>query len=405
MPVRKGSLSDYFVGYGVKRLSAVEINKAVSHQHEFQGVKAFRDFFGTKPAKFPAKILYFSEIKDDVIEEQTTLTWYDARENQPNRSPEYRLYYAENTASQKSSVRDLLFVGKKRDNEVIVIITDEHSTFENQLLWLFGINRESIGENFSVHRVEKSGLLDYASKIILEKIGIELVETDDEKLGLIEKNFNSEFPRTAEFSEFARSFVKDVDPVKNPDDSLVAYLNEEETLFRMLEKYIVSKKLEKNFRDVDDFISFSLSVQNRRKSRAGNSLEHHMRFILDKAHIRYDHNKVTENKSTPDFIFPGIAEYHNKSYPAIHLTMLGVKTTCKDRWRQVLSEADRIEKKHLLTLEPSISENQTNEMNERHLQLVIPRSILPTFSLKQRGQLISLREFLDVVRLKQKQFF
>ena len=27
-------------------------------------------------------------------------------------------------------------------------------------------------------------------------------------------------------------------------------------------------------------------------------------------------------------------------------SMLGVKTTCKDRWRQVLSEADRIPQKH-----------------------------------------------------------
>jgi hypothetical protein len=30
--------------------------------------------------------------------------------------------------------------------------------------------------------------------------------------------------------------------------------------------------------------------------------------------------------------------------------MLGVKTTCSDRWRQVLAEADRIQLKHLLTL-------------------------------------------------------
>jgi hypothetical protein len=28
--------------------------------------------------------------------------------------------------------------------------------------------------------------------------------------------------------------------------------------------------------------------------------------------------------------------------------MPGVKSTCKDRWRQVLAEADRIDHKHLL---------------------------------------------------------
>ncbi len=402
MPVKKGSLSDYFVGYGVKRLSAVEINKKVSHQHEFQGVKAFRDIFGTQPAKFSAKVLYFSEGKEDVIEEQTTLTWYDARVNQPKRSSEYRLYYPENAASQMGSPQDLLFVGKKKDKEVVVIIADENSTFENQLLWLFGINRESIGNEFSVHKVEKDGYLDYASKIILEKIGIELEESDDEKLALIEKEFNLKFPTTAIFSAFARGFIRDIDPVKNPDEVLVAYLDEEELLFKMLEKTIVSKKLEKGFKDVDDFVHFSLAVQNRRKSRVGHSLEHHVRFILDKASIRYSQGKITENNSKPDFLFPGIDEYRDKKYPVINLTMLGVKRTCKDRWRQVLSEADRIDHKHLLTLEPSISENQTNEMNQRLLQLVIPQSIFPSFSEKQQSRLMCFKEFLDYVKAKQR---
>jgi hypothetical protein len=402
MSIKKGSLSDYFIGYGVKRLTAVEVNRSISHQHEFQGVKAFRDFFGERKTKFPAKILYFSEVKDEVLEEQTTLTWYDARDNQPDRSPEYRLYYPENAASQLASVRDLLFVGKKRNHEVIVIIANEHSTFENQILWLFGISPESVGDKFLIHKVNDKGLLNYASKIILEKIGIELEESDDERLDLLEKNFKSEFPTTAVFSEFARSHINDIDPVKYPDEILIAFLDEEELLFRLLEKTIVSRKLDKGFKDVNDFINFSLAVQNRRKSRVGHSLEHHMRYILDKARIHYSQGKATENNSKPDFIFPGIDEYRDTNYPAVNLTMLGVKRTCKDRWRQVLSEADRIAKKHLLTLEPGISENQTNEMKERQLQLVIPHTIFPSYSEKQQSELICLKEFLSFVKAKQK---
>ena len=72
--------------------------------------------------------------------------------------------------------------------------------------------------------------------------------------------------------------------------------------------------------------------------------------------------KYTEGRSKPDFIFPSIDSYHDRSYPFEYLTMLGAKTTCKDRWRQVLPEADRIKHKHVLTLEPSISEEQTNGM-------------------------------------------
>jgi hypothetical protein len=402
MPIKKGSLSDYFAGFGVKRLSAVEINSKVSNQHEFQGVKAFRELFGIKKAEFQAKILYFSEIDDEIIEEETTLTWYDARENQPLRSPEYRLYYKESAVTRLGSERDLLFVGKKQDGSVVVIIAVENSTFENQLLWLFGLDRRSIGDEFTVRKVEGAGRLDYVSKIILDKIGIELEESDDTRLSMIESRFGKEFPKSVIFSEFARSFSKGLDILENPDAALVTWLNEEELLFRMLEKIIVAQKLEKGFKNVDDFISFSLSVQNRRKSRAGYALENHFRFIFDEAHIRYDYNKVTENKSRPDFIFPGVKEYHDSKFPVINLTMLGVKTTCKDRWRQVLSEADRIDRKHLFTLEPGISENQTAEMIERALQLVVPASVFSTFTAKQQKWLIGLKEFMGMVKAKQK---
>ena len=83
--------------------------------------------------------------------------------------------------------------------------------------------------------------------------------------------------------------------------------------------------------------------------------------------------------------------------------MLGAKSTLKDRWRQVLSEAERIEHKHLLTLEPGISENQTDEMRAKHLQLVIPRALHSTYRLTQQAWLISVADFIPVVRARQSQ--
>lgn len=52
--------------------------------------------------------------------------------------------------------------------------------------------------------------------------------------------------------------------------------------------------------------------------------------------------------------------------------MVGVKTTCKDRWRQVLAEGTRIETKHILTLQRDISENQLTSMRDHKVQLVVP---------------------------------
>ena len=77
--------------------------------------------------------------------------------------------------------------------------------------------------------------------------------------------------------------------------------------------------------------------------------------------------------------------------------MLGVKSTCKDRWRQVLSEAKRIPAKHLLTLEPGISEHQTEEMKESSLQLVIPKELQSSFKSSQQNYLWDVSELLDLL--------
>lgn len=75
------------------------------------------------------------------------------------------------------------------------------------------------------------------------------------------------------------------------------------------------------------------------------------------------------------------------------------------RWGQrpayVLSEAVRIEEKHLLTLEPGISENQTDEMQAKKLQLVVPQRLHATYRPAQRAWLMRLGDFVPLVRSRQ----
>lgn len=164
----------------------------------------------------------------------------------------------------------------------------------------------------------------------------------------------------------------------------------------------MASKLQLGFSDdVDGFIAYSLAIQNRRKSRVGHAFENHISSIFENQHIIYDHSKITENNSKPDFIFPSISAYRNLSFDANRLTILGAKTTCKDRWRQVLAEANRVQNKHLITLEPSISENQTKEMMNSRLQLVVPKPLHITFTSDQRRWLLTFDDFIDQVREKQ----
>ncbi len=216
------------------------------------------------------------------------------------------------------------------------------------------------------------------------------------------KKFKGGFPTTREFSEYARSTLKDINLQDGQDDVLMVWMEREEILFRTLERYLIGDRLTKGFNnDVDSFISFSLSVQNRRKSRVGLALENHLELIFKESQIRHSRTAITEKRSKPDFIFPGIAEYRDQAFNPLELTMLGVKSSCKDRWRQVLCEADRIEKKHLLSLEAAISSNQTNEMQAKNLQLVLPRSLHSTYTEKQRLWLMDVSSFIELVRQRQ----
>lgn len=81
--------------------------------------------------------------------------------------------------------------------------------------------------------------------------------------------------------------------------------------------------------------------------------------------------------------------------------MPGVKSTCRNRWRQVLAKADRIYHKHLLTLEASISRHQTDEMQAKKLQLVLPCGLHQTYTPEQQTWLMNVASFMSLVRERQ----
>ncbi|MCU2864148.1 type II restriction endonuclease, partial [Enterobacter hormaechei subsp. xiangfangensis] len=91
----------------------------------------------------------------------------------------------------------------------------------------------------------------------------------------------------------------------------------------------------------DEFIALANSVSNRRKSRAGKSLELHLEHLFIEHGLRHFATQaITEGNKKPDFLFPSAGAYHDTEFPVENLRMLAVKTTCKDRWRQLLNEAD-----------------------------------------------------------------
>jgi hypothetical protein len=134
----------------------------------------------------------------------------------------------------------------------------------------------------------------------------------------------------------------------------------------------------------------------------GRSLQNHLAALFDSQELSYEPQAVTEGKNKPGFIFPGSIEYHDRQFDPALLIMLGAKSTLKERWRQVLTEAERIPHKHLCTLEPGISESQTNDIAKHAIQLVIPESFHPTYNERQKPQLWTISAFVEFVRAKQR---
>jgi hypothetical protein len=400
--MKKGYLSEYFSDFAYKRLSMVEADRHRSNQHEFDGVSALKRILGPDRKKFPTTFIYLADATDEALREDAFLTWYDARETHPTRS-EHRLYFPDTVVSEKAAAGDFLVIARRQDGSLLLVIAQAGSTVENQLLWLFGIAEGHVDAYAIAPEARADEVqLAFASRYVLEQLGIDL-ETDsvdylDEMLSL----FGGRFPGTRVFSEFARSTLDDIDLEREPDAAVLAWIGREEALFRILERHLIGDRLREGFADdVDAFISFSLSVQNRRKSRAGSALENHLEYLFTERGIRHSRTAVTEGRAKPDFLFPGQQEYLDTSFRPDLLTMLGVKSTCKDRWRQVLAEADRIPQKHLLTLEPSISATQTDEMRVRDVQLVLPAGIHATYNEVQRAWIMTVENLIAIVLERQ----
>lgn len=406
-------LGDYFEGVAAKYLSAVDARPDRSNQHEIGGLPrvGFKKYLG-EPVRgekmfFNARLVYISDHDEAPTACDDLLTWYGATRRDPMRQLEYRLYYKSNEVTALLNEGDFFLIAKLRDGTILLVFAPPGGTVEAQLRVLFGL--DEIGEKFNAGDLGKQSLI-LPLRLLLEEMGFVLEDgaaDDDCWLERLIGQFGEiAFPTTRDFSEFARASGDEVDAASAPDAALMLWMEHEERLFRIFEKHLVGRRLKQGFGfqgdDVNAFVDFSLSVHNRRKSRVGHAFEGHLEavFLANKLSFERGRKKwqVTENNSKPDFLFPGFAKYHDPTFPDERLFVLGAKTTCKDRWRQVLAEAARIQTKHLITLEAPISQNQTDEMRHAGLQLVVPKEFQSTYSEAQRKWLLDVAGFISLVK-------
>lgn len=410
-----GAFSDLFVGIAWKRLTATEVDPKVSNGHEFQGVATFRKLFDTdERRRFEATYMLLSDDDESPTTIRSFAQWYDSRERQTHRAPEWRLYYPSEAGQIQSRMRagDLMVLAFTRLGELVVLLAHAGSTRETQLETLFGLGDPEVA--MQSRRFGSDASIDFISTAILEELGLASPspETSGDGALVLElavelsRLYPSALPRGKDVSLLIQTRLADVDAIADPDGTLVRWIEAEEALFRRWEDGLIARRLERGFaaesgegHDVQAFRDFSMAIRQSRVSRAGGALQLHTARILRANSIPFAAQATTENGERPDFLFPNRESYQDPSFPPSRLRMLAVKFTAKDRWRQVLNEAERIRAKHLLTMEVAISGAQLAAMTAAHLQLVVPKAYRNLYSAESQPLVLKLIDYISELRL------
>lgn len=289
---------------------------------------------------------------------------------------------------QDENIGDLLVIAKKEDNfyEAFILQSDEEIDE-----FLAALNISSTDINGIIPKQFEQTAEDKLLQCFLAFI----------------HSLKVEFPATIELATNARNCYNSAYNITsqliqaNPDKEILGWLSAEFQLFKALENNRYSQRIQTPFATVEELVETANTILNRRKSRAGKSLEHHLAEVFSTFKLNYETQAVTEDNKKPDFLFPNIDAYLNPKFDDKKLVVLASKTTCKDRWRQVLNEADRVKTKHLFTLQQGISKNQLEEMYKYDVCLVVPKPYLTSFPQEFRARILTLDTFVNHIRATQ----
>ena len=197
----------------------------------------------------------------------------------------------------------------------------------------------------------------------------------------------------------------ETDALIEPDGALVRWMEVAEASYWMWESEMFGRFLKPIRFDVNvsdtvlaEMVSERwMSYRQGRVSRAGTMMETFLADIFRRAALPFSHGAKIEGGKLPDFLFPGVKQYNDLTWPADKLRILGSKTSFKDRWRQILSEGNRVIHKHGITRDVAITAGMFSQMGDAGLTVVMPASVRGGYAAIPTN-LISLTEFIADVR-------
>lgn len=138
-----------------------------------------------------------------------------------------------------------------------------------------------------------------------------------------------------------------------------------------------------------------LSAVQRMKARAGASFEHHVRRMLIDGRLPFDEQKPSGNQR-PDFILPSLARLHLRTRSRDEALILSLKTTLRERWKQVVKEARNCDV-FLATVDDKVAAEAIADMRDDGIYLVVPESLKRSVYAEYEGRsnVITFKEFFE----------
>lgn len=182
------------------------------------------------------------------------------------------------------------------------------------------------------------------------------------------------------------------------DERLMRSVKAEYQLFRLVENKVEKKRVAGPFDDIERFLEIAKSIDGRRKSRAGRALENQLHYILLEADVPHE-MRAKSIQGDPDCVVPSAAVYHASDDPDQDVAIIGIKTTCKDRWRQVLEEAPKVKQRLLFTTQQGMSKKTFDAMVASSIRLVVPQEIHPMYKHLVSGRdLWNTEQLIDALK-------
>lgn len=421
-------LRDRFAGVVGKRLAVVEcVAEGVSNQQELNAGRAVRELLGgSRLQNHPCHYLYLDTDGTIVEDERKTITYYDARQNQPHRAAEYRLTYPNSVATmaQRARAGDLCWLVRhaREAMGITVIVTPPESGVAIRLDRILGTGLQPHDpvEPHQKGRVFDAGTLQFEDDFVdeddlglLEILGVEVeVRHQDHVQAAIALFGGEKHPTALEFSTFARSRCVTADPVEDPDRTLYDWYTFTYDLFLGYEEHLLQPVLDGHFAnqehiDVHQFFQVAKRLTNSRFSRAGGSFEAQVSALFSALGINYTaQSKGLPDGSKPDFLLPGRRYYDSPDPDVLPLvTFLGAKTTTRERWLQLVAEAQLVDTRHMMTMDKGLNRSKVETMGKKNVVPVLPRPVVDEYYANKpwSSNFMSVREFTDMALERQAQ--